>query len=94
MGRKKMTLVPGKKYKGVGWVNEYGQHYFEAYQKSESPNNMKLVKETESFSLYESGNFLKIAVKIEKNSDKFEMVKTFMSAFQNACVEIKNYDTN
>lgn len=94
MARKKMNLEPGKKYKGVGWVNEYGQHFFEAYQKTESPNNMKLIKETESFSLYESGNFLKVAVKIEKQADKFEMIKTFMSAFQLACVELKNYETS
>lgn len=92
MGRQKMKLVPGEKYKGVGWVNEYGQTYFEAYQKGQKPNNMKLIKETDKFSLYESGNFLKISVKIEKNADKFEMVKTFMSAFQGACMEIKNYD--
>lgn len=94
MGRKKMKLIPGQKYKGTGWVNEYGQTYFEAYQKGEKPNNMKLIKETESFSLYESGNYLKIAVKIEKKDDKFEMIKTFMSAFKGACVELKNYETN
>lgn len=94
MGRKKLCLEPGKKYKGVGWVNEYGQSFFEAYQKSESPNSMKLIKETEVFSLYESGNFLKVAVKIEKNAEKFEMIRTFMNAFQLACVELKNYDTN
>lgn len=92
MARKKMTLEPGVKYKGVGWVNEYGQTTFEAYQKGQKPNNMKLVKENESFSLYESGNYLKISVKIEKKTDKFEMIKTFMKAFQGACVELKNYE--
>lgn len=89
-----MTLVPGEKYKGVGWVNEYGQTYFEAYQKGTKENNMKLVKENETFSLYESGNFLKISVKIEKTADKFDMIKVFMKAFQDACVELKNYDVN
>lgn len=92
MGRKKMKLEPGVKYKGVGWVNEYGQITFEAYQKGRSPNNMKLIKETETYSLYESGNLLKISVKIEKTMDKFERVKTFMRAFQGACVELKNYE--
>lgn len=89
-----MRLEPGRKYKGVGWVNEYGQHFFEAYQSGEKPNNMKLVKETEAFSLYESGNYLKIAVKIEKSADKFEMIKRFMKAFTDASVELKNYQTD
>lgn len=94
MARNKMKLIPGTKYKGVGWVNEYGQTYFEAYQKGEKPNNMKLIKETEMFSLYESGNYLKISVKIAKSDDKFDMVRTFMGAFQGACVELKNYNTD
>lgn len=94
MGRQKMKLQEGVKYKGVGWINEYGQTFFEAYQKGQKPNNMKLVKETEVFSLYESGNFLKIAVKIEKKTDKFEMIRTFMKAFQDACVELKKYDSD
>lgn len=92
MGRKKMTLVPGKKYKGVGGITEYGETFFNPYQRREQPNNMKLVKEKDNFSLYESGNYLKISVKIKKNSDKFEMIKTFMKVFQDACVELKNYD--
>lgn len=91
MARKKMTLVVGKKYKGYGWVNEYGQTFFEASQPGVNPNNMKLIKETKEFSLYESANFLKIAVKIEKDSDKFEMIRRFMAAFTKASVEIKNY---
>ena len=92
MGRKKLKMEPGVKYDGKGWINEYGQTFFEAKQPGTKPNNMRLVKETDTFSLYESGNFLKISVKIEKKTDKFEMIKQFMSAFQNACVEIKNYD--
>lgn len=92
MGRKKMALEPGKKYKGVGWVNEYGQHFFEAYQSGENQNYMKLIKETKDFSLYESNKLLKIAVKIEKDRDKFEMVRRFMKAFSDASIEIKNYN--
>lgn len=92
MVRKKMNLVTGVKYKGVGWINEYGQTFFEAYQKGQKPNNMKLIKENELYSLYESGNYLKISVKIEKNTDKTEMIKNFMAAFKAGCVELKNYE--
>lgn len=92
MARSKMKMEVGKRYKGCGWINEYGQTFFEAYQSNQRDNAMKLVKENESYSLYESGNFLKIAVKIEKETDKFEMIKKFMAAFQDACFEIKNYN--
>lgn len=92
MARKKMQLVPGVKYKGYGGVNEYGQLFFDACQQKSNPNNMKLVKETGTFTLYESKNFLKVSCKIEKNTDKFAMIKNFMAAFKAACVELKNYE--
>lgn len=92
MARKKMTLIPGKRYKGVGWLNEYGQVGFEPYQKAEKSRGMKVVKETDSFTLYESINCIKISVKIEKSKDKWEMVRGFMDAFTLAAKEVKNYN--
>lgn len=91
--RKKMVMEVGRKYDGKGWINEYGQTFFEAKQSSEKPNNMKLVKENETFSLYESKNYLKISVKIAKETDRFAMIRNFMTIFQSAVMELKNYDT-
>lgn len=92
MARKKMQLEPGRKYKGYGWLNEYGQINFQASQQGTCENKMALVKESETFSLYESKQYLKVAVKIEKKLDKIEIIKQFMNAFKAACVELKNYD--
>lgn len=90
--RKKLVMVPGKKYKGDGWINEYGQTFFEAHQKENRETNMKLVTDKGAFSLYESKNFLKIAVKIKKGTDKIEMIRNFMSAFQGAVGELRKYE--
>lgn len=90
--RKKVTMVPGQKYKGKGWINEYGQTFFECAQQETKEGNMKLVTEKEYFSLYESKNFLKVSVKIKKGTDKIELIKNFMSAFQGAVVELRNYE--
>lgn len=91
--RKKMVMEVGRKYDGKGWINEYGQTFFECKQSAEKPNNMKLVKENDTFSLYESKNFLKISVKIAKEDDKFAMIRNFMTIFQEAVLELKNYNT-
>lgn len=94
MQRKKMTLEPGKKYRGYGWLNEYGQINFQAEQKGNCPNKMSLIKENGAYSLYESSKFLKIAVKIEKGGSNIDMIKQFMDAFRGACVELRNYNTD
>lgn len=63
---KKIQLEPGRKYRGTAWVNEYGEIQFRPEQKGTKPQNMKLVAEHESFSIYESEHLFKVSVKFEK----------------------------
>jgi len=65
---KKITLEPGKKYRGTAWVNEYGEIQFRPEQKGTKPGNLHIVLEHESFSIYESKEIFKVAVKFEKKS--------------------------
>lgn len=90
--RRKIELIPGKKYRGTGCLNEYGEFDFTPENKGSKPNNMKLIKETEDFSLYESKDMIKVSVKIPKLSKKSELISQFMKSFTNAVVELKNYD--
>lgn len=64
----KLTLEPGRKYRGSGWVNEYGELHFRPEQKGSKPNNMHLVYEGEDISISESSNFFRVSIKIEKQS--------------------------
>lgn len=90
--RKKIDLVPGVKYRGTGCITEYGEFDFVPEQKGTKPNNMKLVKETDDFSLYESKDFVKVTVKIPKVTKKTELISKFMKSFTNAVLELKNYE--
>ena len=63
---KKIKLEPGRKYRGTAWVNEYGEIQFRPEQKGSKPSNLRLVVEHESFSIYESENIWKVAVKFAK----------------------------
>lgn len=62
----KIGLVPGKKYKGHFWLNEYGQIQVQAEQKGTKPNNMKIVLESKFFTLYESKYLWKVSVQFDK----------------------------
>lgn len=91
--RKKLNLEPGRKYKGVGYVNEYGEMNFTPYQVGTKKNGLKVVKEGDNFSLYESINTIQVRVCIERTNSmtKLEKVTLLMKAFSNACVELKKY---
>ena len=62
----KITLEPGRKYRGTAWINEYGEIQFRPEQKGTKPSNMKIVLEHESFTIYESKDLFKVAVKFSK----------------------------
>lgn len=91
--KQKLTLEPGKKYKGVGFVNEYGEMQFTPYQQGTRNNALKVVTEGQNYSLYESGNLIQVRVSIkkERTMGKLEKVMSLMNAFQKACLELKKY---
>lgn len=61
-----MELTPGRKYRGSGWVNEYGEVHFRPQQTGTKPTNLHLVLEHETFSIYESKEIFKVMVKFDK----------------------------
>lgn len=93
MARNKMALTPGVRYKGTAVLNEYGQFDFTPYQTGTRPQGMKVVKEEENYSLYESADFYKISVKARKNGKvgMLVLIMTMMRDFQSACMELKKY---
>lgn len=62
----KITLEPGRHYRGSFWLNEYGEIQVRPEQKGSKPGNMKLVLENDLFTLCESSKLFKVTLKIEK----------------------------
>ena len=52
----KMNLEPGVKYRGTGWVNEYGEFQFQPEQKGSKPSNLKIVHQDGDYAIYESAH--------------------------------------
>lgn len=65
---KKINLEPGRKYRGTGWINEYGEMQFRPEQKGTKPTNLHLVQEHEGYSIYESDHIFKVVIKFEKKT--------------------------
>lgn len=69
----KLELQVGRKYRGSGWVNEYGELHFRPEQKGSKPGNLRLVYEASDYSISESKNLFKVVLKIDK--DNFSIVQ-------------------
>lgn len=68
MEKQKLQLEPGKRYKGYFWINDYGEIQVKPTAAGTKPMNMKIVLETNLFTLYESKNLFKVSLKIEKKT--------------------------
>ena len=66
MEKKKLSLEPGRHYKGTFWLNEYGEIQVRPEQKGSKPMNMKTVLENDLFCFYESKNLYKVVIKFDK----------------------------
>lgn len=63
-----IKMEPGRKYRGSAWINKYGEIQFRPEQKGSKPQNLHLVIEHETFSLYESKDIFKATVKFDKKN--------------------------
>ena len=92
MAKQKIKMEVGKRYKGYGLLNEYGEYTFEPCQVETNPQNMKKVIEREDgTTIYESKDFFKISMKVRKNSDYQAVLRAFTIGLTRAVYELRNY---
>ena len=77
----KMSLEPGVKYRGTGWINEYGEFQFTPEQKGSKPSNLKIVHQESNFAIYESAHLWQVKVNFQKSLiEDFNFVQVFTVA--------------
>ena len=78
MAKEKMQMEVGKRYKGYGVLNEYGEYLFTPCQKLEpSEKNMKIVRSNGSATLYESKNNFRLSVNVPKKHTRLPEQSSF-----------------
>ena len=83
-----MNLEPGVKYRGTGWINEYGEFQFTPEQKGSKPSNLKIVHQDGDFVIYESAHLWQVKVNFKKSN--IDTTK-FMAIFSAACGKLLKY---
>ena len=91
MTKKKIKMEVGKRYKGYGILNEYGEYTFEPCQVVENPKNMKIVHAQGNATISESERFYKISVKVAKNIGIADICRQFTLDLSRAVYNLRRY---
>lgn len=94
--RKKMELEPGRKYRGSGMINEFGEVIFTAYQQGNAaPNAMKrltgMTGENAQWGIYTSKDLLSVRITITKN-DTATMQRELRNLFVSLITKLELYE--
>lgn len=87
----KKDMEVGKRYKGYGVLNEYGQFEFTPCKKIDDSSRMKIVKSGADYTIYESKNVFRLSFTFPKGNSMLDTVQKFIDATTRACVELRNY---
>lgn len=85
-------MTPGKRYKGYGSINEFGEFDFTPAQVGSKPDQKKIVKETDEYTIYETKNFVLTSIRIPKTLDFFKRIKFLLCIVDLLMVDLKKYE--
>lgn len=89
---KKISLVPGKKYKGYAVLNEYGEINFTPAQVGSKPDQKKIVVEREDFTIYETKNLIISSIRLPRELSFMQRISTLLQIIDKLLIEFKKYD--
>lgn len=94
--RRKQTLVVGRRYRGSGIINAYGEVQFTAYQEgTASQNALKKVTgaqaENSQWALYASGDLISIRLTCKKQ-EQTAMEDVLRDSFIKSLIALEKYE--
>lgn len=88
---KKMNFEVGKKYRGYGFINEYGEFEFKPEQTGANKGKVTQLRSTEDYILSYTKKYVLIHMKLEKSS-ALELIKKLMTICSNLITDFKKYE--
>lgn len=74
MGKQRENMIPGKRYRGYGYLNEFKEFCFEPEDTGSRAGAIKQICTREGVSVSESKNYLLIHIKMEKCKDALQRI--------------------
>lgn len=90
--RKKIELEQGRKYKGYGLLNEYGEFEFIPENTGAHKGRRKLLKEGVNYSVYTSREACTVRITVRKSGNVLRMINEFLSVCNTVITILKTYE--
>ena len=88
----KETMVPGKRYRGWGFVNEYKEFCFEPEHTGANAGKIKAVTQGEGYSLKESTKYVLVSMKLRKKQGLSGVLADFFRLVNVLTQKLREYD--
>lgn len=88
---KKMNFEVGKKYRGYGFINEYGEFEFTPEQTGAKKGQVTQLRCTDDYSLSYTKKYVLVHLRLEK-STTMELIKRLMNICSNLIIDFKKYE--
>lgn len=90
--KKKVDFVVGKKYRGYGYVNEFGEFEFTPEDTGSRLGAIKRVFSGEGWVMSESKNHYLFNIKIKKSASRLEIIGSFFKVVDTIMRKIRSYE--
>lgn len=91
MTKKKIDLPPGKKVRGYGMINDYGEFEFTPEQTGVRQGKYRVVKEGDDFSIAVTDRLILIRQRVERKNG-LALVSEFMKSVNNVLMTLREYE--
>lgn len=85
-------MLPGRRYRGYGFINEYKEFCFEPEDTGSRAGVIKQIAVREGVSLSETKTLLLIKIKVEKAPTRLELFKSVSDAYNTIVKLLKEYE--
>jgi hypothetical protein len=90
--KQKKDLSPGVRYRGYGFINEYGEFQFEPEDTGSRQGQTKFVVQNENYTVAETSKYVLVRAKIEKEGSNIDRLKKFLNIFNELITIFREYD--
>lgn len=85
-------MTPGKRYKGYGSINEFGEFDFTPSQVGSKPDQKKIIKEEDEYTLYETKNYVLTSIRVPKTLNVIKRIMFLLSVVDSIITDFKKYE--
>ena len=92
MAKTKETMVPGKRYRGYGYVNEYREFCFEPENTGSREGVIKAICSREGVGISETQKYLLIRIKMPKCTNLLDRLKELAKVYNQIVKIFREYE--